>query len=799
MTPPGGSPKQNRETRRDQVRISVASDSSPAGSRCSSPSRSLSSKLFSVVPPDSTTFELRAPSNATRRNTVTPSATPRLPTQRSSRPEGGNGRRETTGTRTLLRRTIGRVVTIGRKIVDTLWVHDESKSRNTTPKLHLHGDQDLPSTSSPQIGSRFHSFVGLNRFGQVVVLLLLLLGLSELFGSGPGIQEEEVRRRPIRVKGRNPFSVLKDLRFRASPYYSTTIPSLDSMWRIDPRINDVTGVSAGERRAGGDVTAILLHWKRTDNLRVIIASLCHYEFIETIVVWNNNLDVVLSHEDFSSARCPSSKLEINNSPQNLLFLARHLACMQATTPYCYFQDDDWFVQSIRSLYAQFKRDPEGSVVVGTTKEMAINYRSNWCFFQKPLHACFTWLGTGAFTSRNHVARYLDAVTTLDFPRDELAHADNSFTTFLNNPPYVLGSGAIIEMKTGKGYSDGEKGDLRNQLYIQKGIEQFSHYLNASFSKLPPTTILPNTPVPLDVTFYRTPASPPLTPHPYAQHVRSPCVPSDLCVFLTNLPLLLPPDSTPYPGPNRVKTFGEWENHVRTIGKAEQDWTLNWGYENAVDSNPRTAFRSLDVAKSGDYVGLGLIRPLDPVWTPSIVVHFIFEDVEKFLPSLEVQVSSDGDNWVSFIATLSTFSTLFYADMICFPYSFNRQIQARSPVASPQPLSFKCVATKLRSTRPDLSFPTNSTLLSPRARTILDHEVTGSYSKLGGLLERQKKQRQRLRECRVEIGSQLELDPKESRGWSFVRLVVESSGGDVSTGGVGWGVYELWLKAGKLGI
>jgi hypothetical protein len=85
---------------------------------------------------------------------------------------------------------------------------------------------------------------------------------------------------------------------------------------------------------------------------------------------------------FSSSRCPTSKLQIYNSPQNLLFLARHLGCMQATTPYCYFQDDDWFVQPIRSLYAQFKRDPEGSIVVGTTKEMAIKYRSEWCFFRK---------------------------------------------------------------------------------------------------------------------------------------------------------------------------------------------------------------------------------------------------------------------------------------------------------------------------------------------------------------------------------------------------------------------------------
>ncbi|GAA5969540.1 hypothetical protein JCM3765_002659 [Sporobolomyces pararoseus] len=648
MTPPTGSHKHNREIRREHVRISVASDSSPVGSRGSSPNRSFSSKLFSVVPPDSTTFELRAPSNATRRNTASPSTAPILPPSRFTSTEGGSGKRAITNT--LLRRTMR----VGRKILDSLWVQDESTSRNATPKPHLHGDDDLPSTSSPVIGYKPHSSHGLSRFGQIIVLLLLLLGLSEVIGTGGDVEEEEARRRPIRVKGRNPFSVLKDLTPRSSPYYSTSIPSLESTWKSKPGIHDGTRLGVGES-GGGDVTAILLHWKRTDNLRVIIASLCRYEFIETIVVWNNNLDVVLNHETFSTAQCPSSKLQINNSPQNILFLARHVACMQATTPYCFFQDDDWFVQPMRSLYAQFKRDPEGSVVVGTTKEMAINYRSNWCFFQNPLHTCFTWLGTGAFTSRNHVARYLEAVTTLDFPRDELAHADNSFTTFLNSPPISMGSNAIVEMKTGKGYSDGEKGDSRNKLYIQKGIEHFSRYLNASFSRLPATTPLPTTPVQIDMSFYRTPTDPPLKPHPYAHHARSPCVPSDLCFFVTNLPLLLPPDSTPYPGPHRVKTLGEWEHHVRTIGTAEQDWTLEWGYENAVDSKPGTTFRSLDVAKSGDFVGLGLIRPLDPIWTPSIVLHFVFDDVEKLLPNLEVQSSSS----TSFhsLPTMKFFQTL----------------------------------------------------------------------------------------------------------------------------------------------
>lgn len=54
---------------------------------------------------------------------------------------------------------------------------------------------------------------------------------------------------------------------------------------------------------------------------------------------------------------------------------------------------------------------------------------------------------------------------------------------------------------------------------------------------------------------------------------------------------------------------------------------------------------LTVARAGDYVGLGLIRAVDPVWTPSLVLHFIIEDVELLLPSLQVEVSGDGYSWV----------------------------------------------------------------------------------------------------------------------------------------------------------
>jgi len=106
-------------------------------------------------------------------------------------------------------------------------------------------------------------------------------------------------------------------------------------------------------------------------------------------------------------------------------------------------------------------------------------------------------------------------------------------------------------------------------------------------------------------------------------------------------------------------------------REEERWSLDWSYEFAVDGDPRTAFRSPDgelsfstsselrrvrcnadeieftVAKQGDYVGLGLIKSLDPVWTPTVSLHFILEDIESFLPGLTIEVSFDGYHWVRY--------------------------------------------------------------------------------------------------------------------------------------------------------
>jgi hypothetical protein len=83
--------------------------------------------------------------------------------------------------------------------------------------------------------------------------------------------------------------------------------------------------------------------------------------------------------------------------------------------------------------------------------------------ESPLHTCFSWVGTGAFTAKSHVQRFLSTVSEIAYPRDEVGHTDNSFTLFQNEPPYVL-SNELSQLPQPFGHSDGS-GIARNKAFI----------------------------------------------------------------------------------------------------------------------------------------------------------------------------------------------------------------------------------------------------------------------------------------------------------------------------------------------
>ncbi|GEM11861.1 CCR4-NOT transcription complex subunit 1 [Rhodotorula toruloides] len=503
-------------------------------------------------------------------------------------------------------------------------------------------------------------------------------------------------------------------------------------------IADQTSVGPySDAKSAGDTTAIVLHWKRTENVAVILAHLCQYSFFDSVFVWNNNPDIRLTQQTFVKSGCLPSKLRIYNSPRNMLFMARYLACLQSSTPHCFFQDDDWVVQPLRAMYAQFSRDPEGPVVVHTNEEVAALYGLEWCFFNNPVHTCFSWVGTGAFTSRQHVERFMRLTSELAYSCDELSHADNSFTLFQNEPPYVLTS-KLSQLPSPYGHSDGE-GIARNKALIHKGLVRLSSYLNASFPPssspdVPITTVRTVSPVP-----YRPSLPEPLPPHPYAHHARSLCLPSDSCIFHTNIALLPPPDATPYPNPERVGSLQIWEEYLGWVARGwieggelwreEETWARRWAYQFAVDGDEKTAFRSPDVVRAGDYIALSLLAPLDAAWTPTVKLHIILEDAVKVLSSGKVRV----------------------------------EVRARHPTSLSAPPVIRCPspnlhrsALTLRSTLPSPSFP-DSTLLSPLARRLLiaEQAAEASSSVVKRWWQRTKRRRaSAVRECEVSVSAAL---------------------------------------------
>ncbi len=105
------------------------------------------------------------------------------------------------------------------------------------------------------------------------------------------------------------------------------------------------------RVPGGEpVSACLLSWKRPHNLPVIVRALRRCEFIDEILIWNNNPDTKLEVID--------SKTRVIQSSENQNCYGRFLCAAQARNSIVYMQDNDALNHDIAGLYRQFLRRPD---------------------------------------------------------------------------------------------------------------------------------------------------------------------------------------------------------------------------------------------------------------------------------------------------------------------------------------------------------------------------------------------------------------------------------------------------------
>lgn len=114
--------------------------------------------------------------------------------------------------------------------------------------------------------------------------------------------------------------------------------------------SDLCDVNPVSVNVGGAprVTACLVSWKRPQNLSVIIRSLRTAEFIDEILVWNNNPEVGLELTD--------SAVRVIESRENLSCYGRFTCAAEARNRIIYVQDDDALNDDLPALYGHFLRD-----------------------------------------------------------------------------------------------------------------------------------------------------------------------------------------------------------------------------------------------------------------------------------------------------------------------------------------------------------------------------------------------------------------------------------------------------------
>lgn len=379
-----------------------------------------------------------------------------------------------------------------------------------------------------------------------------------------------------------------------------------------------------------DVTAIVLNWSRLDNVVRIASLLCGESLFDTVAqvfIWNNSPEE-LTYETFASTGCSKAKLRLHNSPRNLYFYARFLACTQAKTPFCFFQDDDYLVlpQIIQTLGHRIAESPQTAIHLLPAREH-LSSRLRTILTPPGVRSGFAWLGHGTMMSRKRASDFISLVRHLNMPLEEVNLADNYFTILSNQIPEIWFDHGI-ELGGGQPFTVGQEGNERNLLHIRKACAYLDQLVLGTYGTSHPGTAveaLPFVQATTDVGQWFI--------------NRSPCLDS-LCLLETNIHLL--GDVIPR-GQVAIDLIAHEVQYIRVMDK---EGVLNYtshSLSRAVDGVPATAFRSSSLARRGEYVMLDSFSPVDAVLE---LVFLTPRNNEKILQKCIFQSSLDGDDWLS---------------------------------------------------------------------------------------------------------------------------------------------------------
>ena len=387
------------------------------------------------------------------------------------------------------------------------------------------------------------------------------------------------------------------------------------------------------------LTAIALHWKRSEGVRYAVHRLLDSHLFKEVIVWNNNPQINLTEDAIAPKNYSSTSIRIINSKENIKDEAKYRACCEAKTPACYYADDDWDTSDyIKSLVASFRSDPTRLHSVTNP----ITYYTNlmWSYFdpQIDLHTGFSWIGCGSVFLREHAQRHLQLLhhylekdpskTNTDTSVNQrellssldLLHlSDVFFSLWLNQVPVQMNANIRELPGASRGPSFSSTANFHNLEYRSSvsaiRILEKALRLNQSNSS---------------VSFPRQ------SNRRFPTYVKSPG-PKNSFVFYSNI---LPLDFERIPF-NITLHFerGTAKNYPQA---ANVRHFLSYGTVKAVDSDTSTCWHTHREIRPGDFFAIDFLRVRTNITFSLIVAHNL-----TLQTSLETSISLDGVQWVAY--------------------------------------------------------------------------------------------------------------------------------------------------------
>ena len=391
-------------------------------------------------------------------------------------------------------------------------------------------------------------------------------------------------------------------------------------------------------------TAILLHWKRTAELRLIVEHLVSLDgLFDEIIIWNNNPNVKLQPYDLPWVDSNVVSIRIFQDGNNYRDEAKYLACSKATNPVCYYQDDDWDTREyIQSLYLAFTRAPRS--LHSVTDPYTLETNLEWSFRNEELnlHAGFSWIGCGSFFLKEHAVRFIDLMNEL-LDKEFRSIADVFFSLWMNQYPYQYAF-AISQLTSDHAFSS-EDGfnDLQTRaaVFAIRSMEKSLQGRMKRFSSFD------------------------ITPVKEVRESWALCI-RDECVFDTNAQnptegsLFLPKTATEYKRATR-------QNLPRM---SETTILISTSEYAAIDGDYSTCWISDKLAEKDSYYGLQFTRP-----RPLKFIEIMFEHSHSLQETMVLEVSDDLMYWTG-METHTELNVTCNVARYTFRMSFHQYAAAR---------------------------------------------------------------------------------------------------------------------------